>query len=89
MGVAAMSDDFAAWLAENPEPDIADLVRQYGSYAAISPQAWAEFDRQVTAWQRRRRERYGGAVDNQTAKALSKLRDDVARRAARNRRQSR
>lgn len=84
-----MIDDFAAWLADNPEPDIADLIRQHGSYGAIPAEAWREFDRRMAAWQRLRRERYGGAVSSQTAKAFQKLRDDVARRAARIRRQSR
>ena len=84
-----MTDDLAAWLAENPEPDIADLIAMYGAYNEIPAEAWREFDRRMAAWQRLRRERYGGAVSSQTAKAFQKLRDDVARRAARVRRQSR
>ena len=84
-----MVDDFAAWLAQNPEPSLADFIRQYGGYGAIPREAWAEFDRAVTAWQRQRRERYGGAIENQAATAFQHLRHDVARRAARIRRQSR
>ena len=57
-----MVDDFAAWLAQNPELSLADFIRQYGGYGAIPREAWAEFDRAVTAWQRQRRERYGGAI---------------------------
>jgi hypothetical protein len=85
----AMVDDFAAWLAQNPESGLADLMRQYRGYGALPREAWAEFDRAVTAWQRQRRKRHGGAIDNQSANAFQQLRHDVARRAARNRRQSR
>lgn len=78
-----MSDDFAAWLADNPEPDIAGLIRQYGTYNEIPAEAWRDFDQRMAAWQRLRRERYGGAVDNQTARALSKLRDAAVKRTER------
>jgi hypothetical protein len=76
-----MADDFSTWLIDNPEPSLAELIQLHGGYAAVPPDAWADFDRRMAAWQRLRRERYGGAIDNQFAKALSKLRDDVARRA--------
>jgi hypothetical protein len=82
-----MSDDFAAWLACNPEPRLADLVRQHGNYAAIPPEAWEKYLGAVTTWQRLRRERYSGEI-TQFARAFQQLRHDVASRAARNRRQS-
>ena len=104
-----MSDDFPAWLADNPEPDLQQLIenagRRYaqsigedydpnpftrpphqGGYQHIIEAEWREFDRAMAAWQQRRRERYGGQISTQLANAFSKLRHDVARRAARNRR---
>jgi len=36
---------FEEWLKDNPYPDL------------LGPQDWANYDRQVTDWQRRRRER--------------------------------
>jgi hypothetical protein len=103
-----VSDDFAQWLAANPEPDIGPLIRKAGMRRAaelgeaydpykqahggcphITPEEWAEFDRAVRQWQRTRRERYGGAIDNQAARSIQGLRDSVAGRGARHRRQSR
>jgi hypothetical protein len=84
--MTSRDDDFAQWLAENPAPSLADLVQQHGGYSAITPQAWAEYDRAVVNWQLRRRERHGGAFPNQPAKAFQQLRHNVARRAARIRR---
>ena len=56
-------NDFTVWLAENPEPSLAELVRQHGGYSSIPPEAWAAFDRAMANWQLRRRERYGGAIE--------------------------
>jgi hypothetical protein len=97
-------DDFAAWLIENPEPSLADLIDRagrrhaasigetydenpftrpphQGRYQHITAAEWAEFDRAMAHWQRRRRERYGGEFSTQYLNAFRKLRDDVARRA--------
>jgi hypothetical protein len=57
-----MNDDFPTWLAQNPTPDLQKLVRKHGGYSNIPAEAWAEYDRAVEAWQRRRRERYGGEI---------------------------
>jgi hypothetical protein len=32
--------DYAAWLAENPAPDLQELVRKYGGYNKITAEAW-------------------------------------------------
>jgi hypothetical protein len=47
------SIDYAAWLAENPAPDLQELVRKYGGYNKITAEAWAEWDRDVEAWRKR------------------------------------
>jgi hypothetical protein len=39
-------------------PDLQTLVVIYRSYEKISPEAWAEFDAAMKAWQTRRREKY-------------------------------
>jgi hypothetical protein len=57
-----MNNDFPTWLAQNPAPDLQELVRKHGGYSSIPAEAWAEYDRAVEAWQRRRRDRYGGAI---------------------------
>jgi len=62
-------NDFAQWLAANPAPSLADLVRRHGDYAAIPPAAWAEFVSTMAAWQRRRRERYGGEISMRKERA--------------------
>jgi hypothetical protein len=57
-----MNDDFPTWLAQNPAPDLQELVRKHGGYSNIPAEAWAEHDRAVETWQRRRRERYGEEI---------------------------
>jgi hypothetical protein len=37
-------DDFV------PPPDLHALIRQYGSYSAIPPAAWADYDRAMEQW---------------------------------------
>jgi hypothetical protein len=73
-----MNDDFPTWLAQNPAPDLQELVRKHGGYSNIRAEAWAEYDRAVEAWQRRRRERYGGEIIH-----APDLRRASARRAGR------
>ena len=65
------NDDFTVWLTINPEPDIAELIAKYGSYGAIPAEAWRDFDGRVKAWQRLRRERYGGAIDGRLSNLLA------------------
>jgi len=36
-------------------PDLHALVEHHGGYDKITPQAWAEFDRQTAEWQAQRR----------------------------------
>jgi hypothetical protein len=40
----ADDDDFV------PPPDLHALIKQYGAYSAIPPQAWADYDRAVAEW---------------------------------------
>jgi hypothetical protein len=50
-----MSDsDFSLWVINNPPPDLAALVRRFGNYSAITPEAWSEHDAATAAWQARR-----------------------------------
>jgi hypothetical protein len=37
-------------------PDLQELVVRHGGYDKITPEAWAEYDRQMSEWQARRRE---------------------------------
>ena len=46
---------------DDPAPDLQKLVRQYGGYNRITPEAWAKWDRDSAAWQARRRLKYGPA----------------------------
>jgi hypothetical protein len=55
-----MTDEsFAAWLKDNPVPDLQELVRRFGRYDLITAEAWAEFDRAMADWQQRRRAERG------------------------------
>jgi hypothetical protein len=69
-----MSEDFNRWLAANPEPSLAELIRRHGDYAAIPPDAWAEFVSAMTAWQRLRRARYGGEISMRKERATRNIR---------------
>jgi len=51
------ADDFAAWLAANPCPDLQKLIERAGGYDKITAEQWAEYDCAMADWQRRRRER--------------------------------
>jgi hypothetical protein len=47
---------FGEWLKQNPEPSVDKLVEQFGGeYWKITPEAWAEFERQTEDWQQRYR----------------------------------
>jgi hypothetical protein len=46
---------------DDPPPDLQELVRQYGGYDRITPEAWAKWDRDNAAWHARRRFKYGPA----------------------------
>jgi hypothetical protein len=39
-----------------PPPDLGELIKRFGSYAAITPAVWADFDRAMAAYQAARRE---------------------------------
>jgi hypothetical protein len=45
---------FADWLRENPHPSLEALITRFGSYDAITPDAWATYHQQVTDWNYRR-----------------------------------
>jgi hypothetical protein len=47
--------DFADWVKCDPPPNVHDLAIRFGSYKAITPEAWAEYDRAMEAWQERRK----------------------------------
>jgi hypothetical protein len=44
-------------------PDLQELVEAAGGYDKITLDMWAAFDRAMADWQLRRRERYGGAIE--------------------------
>jgi hypothetical protein len=33
-----------------PPPDLQALVRKFGTYSAITLEAWAQYDRELEAW---------------------------------------
>jgi hypothetical protein len=33
-----------------PPPDLQELVRRYGTYPQVTPQAWAQYDHQMERW---------------------------------------
>ena len=47
------TSDYAAWLAENPAPDLQELVAKHGGYNKITPEAWAAYDAAMEAWRKR------------------------------------
>jgi hypothetical protein len=55
--------DFGEWLRSNPAPDLQGLVAQFGSYGAITREAWIEYEIAMTIWQARYRERHKEAGD--------------------------
>lgn len=57
MTTDANDDEFYYWLAENPPPSVEDLIKQYGSYLDIPAEAWTRWDKQMSDWQQRRRDR--------------------------------
>lgn len=51
--------DFREWIKTNPPPSLQELVRQFGNYSKITPQAWAEYDLRITEWEFARKNRLG------------------------------
>ena len=49
--------DFHEWIKRDPPPDLQELVRRFGTYSAITPEAWAEYDAELADWDSRRRAR--------------------------------
>jgi hypothetical protein len=41
---------FAEWVKANPPPDLQDLVRKYGGYHLIPPEAWTQYDQALVNW---------------------------------------
>lgn len=44
-------------MARDAYPDLHELIRAYGGYDKITPQAWTQFDEQATRWKARHRPR--------------------------------
>lgn len=42
--------DFAEWLKRNPPPSIDTLIEKFGSYGAITAQAWADHEKALRRW---------------------------------------
>jgi hypothetical protein len=40
--------DFSEWLRDNPAPDLQALIGQFGSYNAITREAWVEYEIAMT-----------------------------------------
>jgi hypothetical protein len=49
---------FTEWLAQNPEPSLAELVEKYGGYSRIPPDVWADYDRRMADWRERYKHRH-------------------------------
>jgi hypothetical protein len=65
------NDEFAAWLRDNPPPDLQEMVRLAGGYHLITEAMWADYDAAMADWQARRRDR-----------AMSPARSNMFRRGA-------
>jgi len=51
--------DFAIWLAENPPPDLQELIDAHGGdYWAIPEEGWRKYLAAVKNWQARRHDRF-------------------------------
>lgn len=48
---------YEEWVADNPPPDLGELVKAYGSFMQIPPSAWAKWDAELRSWQLRYRTR--------------------------------
>lgn len=45
-------------------PNLDALVAEHGGYNRIPPEAWKQYDREVTAWQLRRRDLYASQQED-------------------------
>jgi hypothetical protein len=45
--------DFATWIERNPPLSLAELLKKYGSYGAISKHAWRDFEADYAYWEER------------------------------------
>jgi hypothetical protein len=45
-----MTNNFAEWKRTNPPPDVQALIKHYGNFEAITPEAWKEYDDDMLAW---------------------------------------
>jgi hypothetical protein len=50
-------DGFSRWLADNPPPDLQELVERYDGYSKVPPEAWADFERAKVVWEVKRKAR--------------------------------
>ena len=50
--------DFAQWIVSNPPPDLQKLVKEYGTYSAITEDAWRKHLAAQKDWELRRRDRF-------------------------------
>lgn len=50
-------DTYEEWVAENPPPDLAVLVKTYGTFQQIPHAAWLTWDKELRTWQARYRTR--------------------------------
>ena len=50
--------DFATWRESDPFPELAELVKRFGSWGAITAEAWAEHDQAVAHWKARYCDRF-------------------------------
>ena len=49
--------DFATWIELNPPPNLAELIKEHGSYGAIPKRAWRTFEADNAHWEERRKTR--------------------------------
>ena len=75
-------NDWHSWLAQNPPPDLQKLVAEHGTYAQITAEAWAAWDKACADWQDRRKERLGGP-SIATREALAEMTARPSRRKKR------
>lgn len=51
------TDGYERWLKDHPPPDLQELIRKYGKYSQIPPEAWAEFEAAMEEWENLRKSR--------------------------------
>jgi hypothetical protein len=52
--------DYVWWVKLNPPPSLNELIKKYGSYSNIPPEAMRDYDARMSDWHYRRAHRLVG-----------------------------